>query len=273
MADNTDEEHLDNPVNNQPEIPTDQIIPPTASETINPNQETENMEVHKHPHHVTHKKKWGEYFLEFLMLFLAVFLGFIAENIREHNVEHQRAKDYSMSLMEEVAGDTVSLNNSVSYYKSKTENIDTLIQLLSGNIKQVPGGTLYYFSELSLYNSPLIFNKTTLQQLVNSGALRYFTNRKLIKCIGEYDQILQKVENSEASALSILMEARKLQFKIFDFRFKNIYYKGQNLNIMNSDSILLIKKTQFPLITYEPVILSEFLQIGLICVEQILQFR
>ena len=23
---------------------------------------TENMEVHKHPHHVTHKKKWGEYF-------------------------------------------------------------------------------------------------------------------------------------------------------------------------------------------------------------------
>jgi len=41
-----------------------------------PNQETENMEVHKHPHHVMHKKKWGEYVLEFLMLFLAVFLGF-----------------------------------------------------------------------------------------------------------------------------------------------------------------------------------------------------
>ena len=258
MADNTDDEHLDNPINTQSENPPNEITPPTDTETFNLNQETENMEVHKHPHHVTHKKKWGEYFLEFLMLFLAVFLGFIAENIREHNVEHQRAKDYSMSLMEEVAGDTVSLNNSVSYYKSKTENLDTLIQLLSGNIKQVPGGTLYYFSELSLYNSPLIFNKTTLQQLVNSGALRYFTNRKLIKCIGEYDQILQKVENSEASALSILMEARKLQFKIFDFRFKNIYFKGQNINIMNSDSILLIKKTQFPLITYDPAILSEF---------------
>jgi len=39
------------------------------------------MEVHKHPHNVTHKKKWGEYFLEFLMLFLAVFLGFVAENM------------------------------------------------------------------------------------------------------------------------------------------------------------------------------------------------
>jgi hypothetical protein len=42
------------------------------------------MEVHKHPHHVAHKKKWSEYLLEFFMLFLAVFLGFIAENVREH---------------------------------------------------------------------------------------------------------------------------------------------------------------------------------------------
>jgi hypothetical protein len=33
------------------------------------------METH-HPHHVTHKKKWTEYLLEFFMLFLAVFLSF-----------------------------------------------------------------------------------------------------------------------------------------------------------------------------------------------------
>src|SRR2546430_3170722 len=52
-------------------------------QTINDKPETENMEVHKHPHHVTDKKKWGEYFLEFLMIFLAVTLGFFAENIRE----------------------------------------------------------------------------------------------------------------------------------------------------------------------------------------------
>jgi len=52
------------------------------SEIIDPKSETENMEVHKHPHHVTHKKKWTEYLLEFFMLFLAVFLGFVAENIR-----------------------------------------------------------------------------------------------------------------------------------------------------------------------------------------------
>ncbi len=34
------------------------------------------MEVH-HPHHPTHKKKWAEYLLEFVMLFAAVTLGFL----------------------------------------------------------------------------------------------------------------------------------------------------------------------------------------------------
>src|SRR3982751_6006674 len=65
-------------------------------------QQTANMEVHKHPHHVTYKKKWGEYLLEFLMLFLAVFLGFVAENIREHAVEYNRSKEYAISLIQDL---------------------------------------------------------------------------------------------------------------------------------------------------------------------------
>jgi hypothetical protein len=45
------------------------------------------MEVHHHSHH---PKKWKEYITEFLMLFLAVSLGFMAENIREHQIEKHR---------------------------------------------------------------------------------------------------------------------------------------------------------------------------------------
>ena len=41
MADNTDEEHLENPTNNQSENLPDKIISTNDMETINPNQETE----------------------------------------------------------------------------------------------------------------------------------------------------------------------------------------------------------------------------------------
>lgn len=52
------------------------------------------MEVHKHPNHVSHPKKWFEYVLEFIMLFLAVYLGFVAENIRESSSEYLKEKQY-----------------------------------------------------------------------------------------------------------------------------------------------------------------------------------
>src|ERR1043165_8938482 len=80
---------------NAEHFPEDDHAP--QSQTTNQLQ-TESMEVHKHPHHVTHKKKWGEYFLEFLMLFLAVFLGFLAENFREHRVEKERGKQFIESF-------------------------------------------------------------------------------------------------------------------------------------------------------------------------------
>ena len=66
------------------------------------------MEVHAHTH--TARKKWTHYIWEFLMLFLAVFCGFLAENQREHLVEHQREKQYMRSMMEDLMLDTAEFN-------------------------------------------------------------------------------------------------------------------------------------------------------------------
>src|SRR5215831_19439439 len=106
MADKIDEEHLDNPTNTQSENLSEKVISVNDTETIPQSQETENMEVHKHPHHVTHKKKWKEYLLEFFMLFLAVFLGFVAENIREEAGDNHRERQYMQSLVSDLSADT-----------------------------------------------------------------------------------------------------------------------------------------------------------------------
>src|SRR3954449_10203039 len=81
-------------------ISHDQIILTPQPETINSKPQIEEMDVQT-PHHITHKKKWEEYVLEFLMLFLAVFLGFVAENIRESNADHEREKQYARELYNE----------------------------------------------------------------------------------------------------------------------------------------------------------------------------
>ena len=54
-----------------------------------------------------------EYFLEFLMPFLAVFLGFVAENVREGNVEQRREKQYILSMIEDLKSDTSRIHQDI----------------------------------------------------------------------------------------------------------------------------------------------------------------
>ena len=83
MADNTEDEPLENPANPQTDNPSEEIISTNKEDIVIPIKETENMEVHHHPDLHHKPKKWKEYFLEFLMIFLAVTMGFFADNIRE----------------------------------------------------------------------------------------------------------------------------------------------------------------------------------------------
>jgi hypothetical protein len=188
MADNTDEEHLD--------IPTNVITPATNTETTKPNQEAENMEVHKHPHHITHKKKWGEYLLEFLMLFLAVFLGFVAENIREHKVEREREKEYARSLCDEFYADSVAIANKVNARISKENDCDYLYSYIrDSSLTNLPK-EFYpaYTTVFYLINSYTFEPKDgVLSQLKSSGSLRYFKNAELQKLFGDISVTINNV--------------------------------------------------------------------------------
>src|SRR5258706_15047994 len=105
-----------------------------APQATNDNEQTKNMEVHKHPHHVTHKKKWGEYLLEFFMLFLAVFLGFIAENIRENSVNRETEKNNIESLVRNLREDSLNLVRTCQVNEKRFMYLDSLIDLKNSSV-------------------------------------------------------------------------------------------------------------------------------------------
>jgi len=169
MEENTDEEHLTNPINTQ----------------------SENMEVHKHPHHVTHKKKWGEYGLEFLMLFLAVFLGFVAENIRENIVDRHREKEYIESFIEDLKIDSSSLSEAITTIQGYETMIDSLMYLLSNPGVNLSGSNLYYYARFVTKVNFFKSNDRTIAQLKNSGGLRLIKNQQASDSIMSYQQLLE----------------------------------------------------------------------------------
>jgi hypothetical protein len=147
------------------------------------------MEVH-HPHHPSHKKKWSEYIIEFIMLFTAVFLGFIAENIREHAVEQNRAKEFSASLVQDLQSDTIAINKQIKSIGLYSAVSDSLLQISKTKLEGRNASQFSFYSRFAYWTTPILWNRNTFEQIKNSGSLRYFTNVGLLKKLLEYDALV-----------------------------------------------------------------------------------
>jgi hypothetical protein len=145
------------------------------------------MEVHHHGH-VHHQSKWKEYLFQFLMLFLAVTLGFVVENLREHYIERQRAKQYGILLLNDLVSDSTVLTERNNFVDLAILKLDTMVTLLRAEKHDSDFVEKIY--ELSAYAySGAFFGATTatMTQLKASGNLRYFENVKLISDFSLYD--------------------------------------------------------------------------------------
>lgn len=154
------------------------------------------MEVHHHP--TIEKKRFKEYFLEFIMIFLAVTLGFIAENIRESFAEHRQEKEYIVSFYEDLKTDTVRLNNVIDFEAKKIAALNTLQSCYDSLLNNQLPASLLNIIKNSLSNNPFQMNERTLQQLSNAGGFRLL-NKKDADSILSYQTDGRRVENYQAT--------------------------------------------------------------------------
>jgi len=175
------------------------------------------MEVHKHPHHVMHKKKWNKYLLEFFMLFLAVFLGFITENIRERLVEQHREKQYLVSLLEDRKEDARILQRQIATNKTNTALMDGFAtMLINPDLVQSSGNELYYFGRLGPRIMNFTENVRTYEQLKNSGNFRLIGDRKVSDKIMSYYLKLPHLHQLEDIFEAEFVDYKKIAAQVFE---------------------------------------------------------
>lgn len=210
------------------------------------------MEVHKHPHHVTHKKKWGEYLLEFIMLFLAVFLGFLAENIREHNAEKNSEKEYMVTMLEDLKSDTSLLNQTTKYWDGINDDIDSVADAIQFPIINTNLLKAYKHISNALNNYSFSYNQRTIAQLKNAGGFRLIRNNEVANKIIAYDQFNNDaIANIKAQHQSFFEAVAKLRNKLFVQEISNIIYSQYKYKLPPSsadywiDSI--INKNKIPM--------------------------
>jgi hypothetical protein len=146
------------------------------------------MEVHHHSHH---PKKWKEYITEFLMLFLAVTLGFLAENIREHQVVVERKNQNLEAMVLDLKKDSATL-----------EELTTFYTIGLNNLEDMKYASLQYQKKKILKNDYLDFviqkfdrlnigigffqNNSAYKNLIATGGLSVIKSGIIKKLISEY---------------------------------------------------------------------------------------
>ena len=225
----SDEEKINQSADDRPRSTENENISKENIQHVKPNTQQEIiMEVHKHPHHVTHKKKWGEYLLEFFMLFLAVFLGFVAENIREHQIEKNREKEYIQSLIADLESDQQVLSQHILHVNTGITMMDSVIMILNTPL-QIGGNTghLYYLARLAPRLNPLSTNSRTFEQLKNSGNFRLIRNLSTSDKIMSYYEKFTLIHLLESVNETEFTEYKKVAAKIFD---PAVFLKMEGIN-------------------------------------------
>jgi hypothetical protein len=195
------------------------------------------------------------------MLFLAVFCGFLAENKREHMVEHKRAKAYARALLTDLQYDTSDLRLSAESEGGTSQMIDSLVQFISQPDPYHNTAKLYYYMSRAQRFYAVDWSRATMNQLINSGNLRYFTNDSLVALISDYNTwqsviISQENEIRVHRSRAIIFRDQILKANaMLNLRLKFKDDTGPTIDSLYSG---LMNNADWPVMSKDPALLNNF---------------
>ena len=179
------------------------------------------------------------------MLFLAVFCGFLAENIREHNVEKKKGGQYILSFSEDLKKDTIQCDLSIAELTetmSVLQNLIPCFNTLKENIHKTD-----CLKEIIIYSrgfKDFIYTDRTMQQLKNAGGLRLIEDKEIADSIIDYDATVREMQIHQQVLENLQQITNNAHKSMIDFiHFDELTPKGHTdeLFLLSNDMAELNK--------------------------------
>ena len=200
------------------------------------------------------------------MLFLAVFCGFLAENQREHMVEHNREKQYMQSIYTNLKKDTSSINNFIDQMFRNFQQLDSIQNMInSGQYLTDPNK----FYSLSLSSRRVTYfepNNSAFEQIKNSGNLRLIRKKGIADSIINYYSIIQeKINNQESRYFQSTADIAAALWDMLDSK----YYTRDTI----IDRKIIIRRSIEENVSLEKIDKQKLLKFKNLCYEKMLIAR
>ena len=205
------------------------------------------MEVHHHSHSA--RKKWTNYFWEFVMLFLAVFCGFLAEYQLEHKIEKDKEKQFISSLVADLKDDLTRVDQYIAREKRNVLLFDTLCKFLdSPGLAKKNGDIIYYAARVGPRTAPFTNNSRTFDQLTTGGFRLIHKTETSNRIMAHYSQ-MPWIRLLEGNYFREFDAYKGVASKVID---PGIYRRQENMDGS------INRSTDNPaLLTYDPLLLKQ----------------
>jgi hypothetical protein len=149
------------------------------------------MEVHHHSHN---PKNWKEYITEFIMLFAAVTLGFLAENLREHQIMEHRVEQNKIAILKDLQADSATIARIIAADDStikRFNRINNYLYLAKTNKinKAQLFDSIKNTRNFVAYSTTLYVNNSSFKNMQSSGLLSYLEEGELKDYLTKYYEV------------------------------------------------------------------------------------
>lgn len=204
---------------------------------------------------------------EIVLVVIGILIALQVNNWNETRLEQKRIKQYAKSLVQDLKNDIDMLLVSQFQAQKKFKDIDSLRHYINQTPYSNLSNTDLYVLAHDIIYRPYKWNRTTINELKNSGGLRYITNDSLHKKLVAYESFsshldedfeFDKSNADKADNMMVLLLNLNSPYISKIIISENNTFNNPSFNIYAADEYKVSKANDLKLISYDEMLIQKF---------------
>ena len=158
---------------------------------------------------------------ELVLVVLGILVALQINNWNEDRIEQRQIADYAHSLIQDLERDLTMAATIEQEINVLIQKIETLAEYVSDRtVDEISNIDLYYLMRAPFYR-PYSWNRTALEQIKSSGAMRQMRNQQLAEKISAYEAFTHHLEGDYDFDRTVGIRSVELAGSIIDMNYPN----------------------------------------------------
>jgi len=158
-------------------------------------------------------------FGELILVVFGILIALQINNWNEERIEQRQITEYAHALINDIEQDLAMAKIIMAEINKLIEKIDRLVIYVDGkSVDQLRNIDLFYLMYKPFYR-PYSWNRTALEQIKSSGALRQMKSRQLAGKISAYEALTHHLDDDFHFDRTVGSNALKLAIRVVDMNY------------------------------------------------------